>query len=149
MGKSHELVLIGIVMVVGILAGTLYVHAAGTQPRLSLSDGALKTPEERVAMENRAIDIALSDPRVGKLANVTGARIFSGFYMNFQVFWDNNVTQTGGYGMDWDQKYRAFVTIRYPDDTGYGIHVNITDGIVDEPVKALWKNDGRDFYLIP
>jgi hypothetical protein len=145
MGKMREYVLIGVIMIIGVLAGTVYVHAVGGQRQLTLSEGQPETVEERVSLENQAIELALADPRIKPLANVSGIKIFSVFYMNFQIIWDNNVTQPGKYNLDWDQKYRATVWIRYPDDTGYSVDVNITDKLVGEPKHVVW--EGNDVYL--
>lgn len=148
MGKMREYALIGVIMIVGVLAGAVYVHAVGGQPKLTLSDGMPKTQEERLALENQAIELALADPRIKPLANVTGVKIFSTFGMCFKIIFDNNVTQTGNFKLDWDQKYRALVTIRYPDDTGYGVDVNITDKVVGEPKQAVWE-EGKYFKYLP
>jgi len=48
-----------------------------------------------VSLENQAIELALAYPRIKPLANVSGIKIFSVFYMSFQIIWDNNVTQPG------------------------------------------------------
>ena len=150
MRKLRELTLIGAIMAVGVLAG-LYVHASGSQYIISVSDWGLKTPEERVALENQAIDLALSDSRVSKLANVTGVRILSTFYTNFSLVFNKNDTLSPGASYittTWDGKYRALVTIQYKDDTGYGVDVNITDKVVGAPVKAVWEDGGKVFKLL-
>ena len=137
MGKLREMAFIGAIMIVGVLAGTLYVRMVGGQPIISLNNGALKTPEERIALENKAIQIALSDPKISKLANVTGVKIFSTFYTYLRIIFDNNSTRDGSKGQNatatWDGKYRAVVTIMYPDGTTYHVDVNITDHIVEAP----------------
>ena len=153
MNKIREYVLIGAIMIVGVLAGTVYVHAVGGQQYLTLIEGSPKTVEDRVALENQATELALADPRIQSLANVSGVRIFAVFTMNFQVIWDQvtingvlvNVTQSGKYTLDWDQKYRATVWIRYPDNTGYGVDVNITDKLVGDPKPVVWV--GEDVYF--
>jgi hypothetical protein len=145
MGKTREGLLIGAIMILGVLAGTVYVHAVGGQQSLTLSEGEPKTAEERVALENQAIELALADPRIQPLANVSGVKIFSVFHMNFQVVFDNNATQSGKFNASWDQKYRATVWIRYTDNSGYSVDVNITDKLVEEPVHVVW--EGNDVYL--
>jgi hypothetical protein len=141
----REYALIGAIMIMGVLAGTVYVYAVGGQQYLTLNEGAPKTAEERIALENQAIELALADPRIQSLTNVSGVKIFSVFTMHFQVIWDNNVTQSGKDTVDWDQKYRATVWIRYPDNTGYSVDVNITDKLVGEPTHVVW--EGNDVYL--
>ena len=143
--KIREYALIGAIMIIGVLAGTVYVHAVGGQQILTLSEGAPKTAEERIALENQAIELALTDPKIQPLANVSGVKIFSVFTMHFQVIWDNNVTQSGKDVVDWDQKYRATVWMRYPDNTGYSVDVNITDKLVGEPKLVVWV--GEDVYF--
>lgn len=143
--KMKEYALIGAVMIIGVLAGTVYVHAVGSQQYLTLIEGAPKTAGERIALENQAIELALADPRIQPLANVSGVKIFSVFTMHFQIIFDNNVTQSGKDTVDWDQKYRATVWIRYTDNSGYSVDVNITDKLVGEPVHVVWK--GNDVYL--
>ncbi len=65
--------------------------------------------------------------------------------MHFQIIFDNNVTQSGKNTVDWDQIYRATVWIRYTDNSGYSVDVNITDKLVGEPVHVVWV--GNDVYL--
>jgi hypothetical protein len=146
----REYALIGVIMIVGVLAGAVYVHAVGGQPKLTLSDGQPKTQEERIALENQAIELALADSRIKQLANVSGVKIFSTFYMQFKIVYTNETTEGPGwikdFKIDWDGKYRALVTIRYPDDTGYGVDVNITDKVVGEPKQAVW---GKYFKYLP
>ena len=150
MSKMREYALIGVIMIVGVLAGAVYVHAVGGQPKLTLSDGQPKTQEERIALENQAIELALADSRIKQLANVSGVKIFSTFYMQFKIVYTNETTEGPGwikdFKIDWDGKYRALVTIRYPDDTGYGVDVNITDKVVGEPKQAVW---GKYFKYLP
>ncbi len=145
MTKIREYALIAVIMIMGVLAGAVYVHAVGGQQQLTLSEGQPKTQDERIALENQAIELALGDPRIKPLANVSGVKIFSVFTMHFQVIWDNNVTQSGKDVVDWDQKYRATVWMRYPDNTGYSVDVNITDKLVGDPQHVVW--EGNDVYL--
>jgi hypothetical protein len=145
----REYALIGVIMIVGVLAGAVYIHAVGGQPKLTLSDGMPKTQEERPALENQAIELALADSRIKQLANVSSIKIFSTFYMNFKIVYTNETTEGPGKDLkiDWDGKYRALVTIRYPDDTGYGVDVNITDKVVGEPKQAVWE-EGKYFKYL-
>lgn len=145
MGKTREGLLIGVIMIIGVLAGTVYVYAVGGQQSLTLSEGEPKTTEERVALENQAIELALADPRIQPLADVSGVKIFSVFHIDYQIVFDNNATQSGTFNAVWDQKYRATVWIRYPDNTGYNVEVNITDKLVGEPDHVVW--EGNDVYL--
>jgi hypothetical protein len=149
MHRLREYTLIGAMMVLGVILGTVYVHTAGGQTTLTLREGTPKTVEDRTALENEAIEIALSDPRVKPLTEGKTVRIFSTFYMTFHAVFDNEtLSPVKGklFHYEWDQKYRALVTIRYTDDTGYSIHVDITDKIVEEPRKVYWK--GEDFYAL-
>ena len=141
MHRLREYTLIGAIMVLGVILGTVYVHAAGSQPKLTLSEGTPHTVEERVALENEAVEIALSDPRVRTLTEGKTVRIFSVFYMNFHIVYDNVTNPAEGkpFYVEWDQKYRAQVTIRYPDGSGYRVDVNITDKAVGEPQRAVWE----------
>ena len=152
LGKMREYALIGVIMIVGVLAGAVYVHAVGGQPKLTLSDGQPKTQEERIALENQAIELALADSRIKQLANVSGVKIFSTSYMQVKIVYTNETTEGPGwvkdFKIDWDGKYRALVTIRYPDDTGYSIQVNITDRVIDEPKRAVWE-EGKYFIYLP
>jgi len=147
MGRIRETALVGAIMIVGILAGVLYVHTVGGQTRLSLSDGLLKTPEERIAMENQAIEIALSDPRVKPLVEGKEVRILSSFYIIGKLIpvYENGTVGDGGT----DGKYRAQVHLIYPDNTGYVIDVNITDKAVGEPLRGILEDGGKIFKLIP
>jgi hypothetical protein len=150
MHRLREYTLIGAVMVLGVILGTVYVHAAGSQVTLTLSEGELTSVEERVAQENKAIQIALADPRVKPLVEGKEVRIFSTFYTQGKLVYTNETTEEPGWIKDfkfgWDGKYRALVTIRYLDDTGYSIHVDITDRVVEEPRKVYWK--GECFYFL-
>ena len=148
MGKMRENALIGVIMIVGVLAGAVYVHAVGGQPKLTLSDGMLKTQEKRLALENQAIELALADSRIKTLADVSGAKINATLGMNYKISFDDNSTRTGYYTLEWDGKYRALVTIKYPDNTGYGVDVNITDKLVGEPKRAVWE-EGKYFKYLP
>ena len=149
MGKMREYALIGVIMIVGVLAGAVYVHAVGGQAKLTLSDGMPKTQEERLALENQAIELALADPKIKPLTDVTGVKIFSTFYMNFKIVVTNETTEGPGKDLKivWDGKYTALVTIRYLDDTGYGVDVNITDKVVGEPKQAVWE-EGKYFKYL-
>ncbi len=137
-------------MVLGVILGAAYVRAAGDQTTLTLSEGTPHTVEDRVALENEAIEIALSDPRVKPLVEGKEVKIFSTYYTQGKLVYTNETTEGPGWIKDfefaWDGKYRALVTIRYPDDTGYSIHVDITGRMVEEPRKAYWK--GGNFYLL-
>jgi hypothetical protein len=150
--RLREYTLIGAMMVLGVILGTVYVQAAGGQATLTLSDGEPKSAEDRMALENEAIEIALSDPRVKPLTEGKTVRIFSTFYMTFHVEfiekvpWGSAWRETFQYV--WDGKYRALVTLRYPDDTGYGVDVNITDRVVGEPQRAVWE-EGKYYKLLP
>lgn len=150
MHRLREYTLIGAMMVLGVILGIMYVHAAGGQATLTLSDGEPKSVEERVALENEAIQIALADPRVKPLVDGKEVRIFSTLYTQGKLVYTNETMEGPGwikdFKFDWDGKYRALITIRYPDDTGYGINVNITDRMVEEPKKAYWK--GEHFYFL-
>jgi len=151
MQRLREYTLIGAVIILGVILGTVYVQAAGDQATLTLSEGEPKSETERIALENEAIEIALADPRVKLLVEGKTVKIFSTFYMKFQVVFDNETLcpiECSLFHLEWDQKYRAFVSIRYADDTGYGIDVNITDKIVNEPQRAVWK-EGKYFKLLP
>jgi hypothetical protein len=150
MHRLREYTLIGTMMVLGVILGTAYVHTAGGQATLTLSEGTPHTVEDRVALENEAIEIALSDPRLKPLTEGKTVRIFSTFYMTFHVVFDNEtLSPVKGklFHYEWDQKYRALVTIRYTDDTGYGIDVNITDKAVGEPQRAIWE-EGKYFKYL-
>jgi len=152
LGKMRENALIGVIMIVGVLAGAVYVHAVGGQPKLTLSDGYPETQEERMALENEAIQIALSDPRVKPLTDGREVRIFSTYYTQGKIIYTNETTEGPGwvkdFKFDWDGKYRAVVTIRYPDNTGYSIQVNITDKMVEEPKRVIWV-EGHFFKYLP
>ena len=105
------------------------------------------TDEERKALEEEALEIALSDPRVKPLVEGKESKISASFKMTYTLRFVDNKTET--YYAQWDGKYRASVYIRYPDDTGYGFEVNITDKVAEEPRKAVWE-DGEHFkYLTP
>ena len=150
MHRLREYTLIGAMMVLGVILGAVYVHAAGGQATLTLSEGTPKTVEDRMALENEAIEIALSNPRVKPLTEGKTVRIFSTFYMTFHAVFDNEtLSPVKGklFHYEWDQKYRALVTIRYTDDTGYGIDVNITDKVVGEPQRAIWE-EGKYFKYL-
>lgn len=150
LNRLREYSTIGALMILGVLLGSAYVSAAGGQHTLTLSEGSPLTVEDRVAFENEAIEIALSDPRIKALTEGKTAMIFSSFYRTFHVV-DDNATNSFGcrrFHFEWDQKYRALVTIRYPDDTGYGVGINITDREVGEPRRAIWE-EGKYFkYLV-
>ncbi len=152
MSKIRELAVIGTVMIIGVLSGALYVHAIGAQPTIVVGDGQQVDTEKRLDLLNQAIEMVLSNPRTSKLSNITGVKIFSSMYTIFQVEFDHNDTEHAGASYittTWDGKYRAEVTLRYPDDTGYDIHVNITDGVIGDPVKAVWEDGGKIFKQLP
>lgn len=139
--------LIGAIMIVGVLAGVVYASNVGGQATiLKLSDGEPKSVEERIAFENEAIQIAIADPRVKPLVEGREVIIQAVFHMNFQLKFVDNSTET--FYAQWDGKHRASVHIRYPDDTGYWIEVNITDKIVDEPRGVVWGDRGT-FKFVP
>jgi len=158
--RLREYTLIGAMMVLGVILGTVYVYAAGGQATVTLSDGELKISELKVFLEgeaienevikNEAIQIALADSRVKPLVEGKEVRIFSNLYIRGKVVYTNETTEGPGWvkdiRFDWDGKHRALVTLRYPDNTGYSINVNITDRIVEDPRKGYWT--GEDFYFL-
>ena len=150
MHRLREYTFIGAMMVLGVILGMVYVNAAGSQATLTVSEGEVTSVEERIALENEAIQIALVDPRVKPLVEGKEVKIFSTYYTQGRLVYTNETTEGPGWIKDfefaWDGKYRALVTIRYPDDTGYSIHVDITGRMVEEPRKAYWK--GGNFYVL-
>ena len=148
MKNLREYSLIGALMVLGAVLGVVYASTYGPGTSLTLADTPI-TVEDRMAFENMAIEIALSDPRVKELTEGKTVMIFASFYRTFHAVDDNVTTQDGGklFHFEWDQKYRALVTIRYDDDTGYGVYINITDEEVGEPWRAVWE-DGKYFKQV-
>ena len=147
MGKMRENALIGVIMIVGVLAGAVYVHAVGGQTTLTLSAYEIKIVVHSQALENQAIELALADSRIKTLADVSGAKINATLGM-IKISFDSNSTRTGYCTVEWDGKYRALVTIKYPDNTGYGVDVNVTDKLVGEPKRAVWE-EGKYFKYLP
>ena len=54
--RLREYTLIGAMMVLGVILGTVYVYAAGGQATVTLSDGELKISELKVFLEGEAIE---------------------------------------------------------------------------------------------
>ncbi len=148
MEKTRLYAIIGVIMIAGVLAGAVYASRVGGQVTvLNASDGIPgPSVDERVALENEAIQIALDDPRVKPLVEGKEVIIQAVFKTHFQLKFVDNSTET--FYAQWDGKYRTNVYLRYPDNTGYSIEVNITDKIVDEPRAVIW-GDGGIFKFAP
>jgi hypothetical protein len=146
MSTTRHYALIGTMIILGVLAGVVYASKVDTRPEvLTVGDPILRTVEERAAYENEAIEIALADPRVKPLVEGREVTIRAVFGTLFEFkFYENS---TDRYFAQWDGKYRASVYLRYPDDTGYGIEVNITDLIVGEPRKVVWGEKGTFHFI--
>jgi len=166
MWNMRQLALVGAIMTVGIVTGALYTSMTDVKQTLTISDGK-PTVEDKLAMANRAIEMVKADPKTAAITNVGGAIFYSKVSESTQY---NivlvNGTQGSSHGTNVvisgntfliehvdtskdNTSYSAFVTIRYPDDSGYAITVNLSEGIVEEAKKAVWENDGKVFRLMP
>lgn len=86
------------------------------------------TDIERVELEQRAVDFALSDNGVKELIQATQYRVTS--ILRFTI---RRVERRDKlWLMEWDGKLRALVTIIFTDNTGYYIEVNLTDETIEE-----------------
>ncbi len=101
--------------------------------------------DDRIALENMAIEIALADPRVKPLFEGKECTIQAFYKKTFQLKFVDNNTET--FYAQWDGQDRASVQIRYPDNNGYWIEVNITNRIVDEPRKVVWEDKGTLHFI--
>ena len=146
--RKREYAIIGIAVILSVLTGAVYASQVGGQfTVINVSEGMPDTVEERAALEKEAIEIALADPRIKPLTEGKEARILSTLKpLHFTLKYVDNKTET--YYAQWDGKNSALVTIRYPDDTGYGFEVNITDRVVGEPRRAIWE-EGKYFRYEP
>jgi 3-isopropylmalate dehydratase small subunit len=136
------------VIAIGIATGLVYVHALDGQKTYQFFEVNIKPTERNQTLEKQAIALALADSRIKPLANVSGAQISATVGQNYQIIFDNNSTKTGNCTAIWDGKYTALVTIKYPDNSGYGVEVNITDKIVGDPKKGVW-DEGNYFKYLP
>jgi hypothetical protein len=119
----------------GMLLGSIFVYATDGERTFTFSLGEPETVEERLELQNEAINIALSDSRVLPLTLEKEYRLLSILYNKYTVkeltkeqlglnSWRSEVQ------LLWDGKHRALVTILYNDGSGYHVDVNITDGLV-------------------
>ncbi len=146
--KVRNYALIGVVVILGVLAGAVYASKVGREVTvLNMREGLPDSAEARLALENEAIEIALADPRVKPLTEGKEFTVSALLKLQFSLKFVDNQTET--YYAQWDGKNRALVIIRYPDDTGYAFDVNITDRLVGEPRRVAWEDGGKSFKYLP
>ncbi len=146
--KVRDYALIGVVVILGVLAGAVYASKVGGEVTvLNMREGLPDSAEARLALENEAIEIALADPRVKPLTEGKEFTVSALLKVQFSLKFVENKTET--YYAQWDGKNRAVVTIRYPDDTGYTFDVNITDRLVEEPRRVAWEDGRKSFKYLP
>ena len=131
-----RMLLITILVTLGLGLGTIYVLVAGggeiqVMKGEFVGDGLPTTDDERERLEAQAIEVALGDERVKELIEGRQYELESTFYSTWQMETVSKDPGVETFKFVWDGKLRAMVTIVYEDDSGYFIHVNITDMTVE------------------
>lgn len=135
-----KLVLSVTLLILGGILGVAYTQLTGGK---TVTYDAGETAATQ-STENRAIDLALRDPRVSALTEGKQCRILATRFERLKIVFDNSTSGTKitavGEGteitMRSHTKPMVLVTIIYPDGSGYFVDVSVDEGEVSEPVYA-------------
>lgn len=133
-----------VLILLGFGLGMVYVVASGAQGEtityeiplevkgIWVGEAPRLTHEERIRLEEQAIDLALSDPRVKELVDAKQYRVVSNVGLKIRVIDETKEDEYMILRCEWDGKIRALVTIIFADGSGFSVDVNLTDGTVED-----------------
>ena len=129
-----------VLILIGFGLGMSYVVASGARGPIAyfeckviwIGEEPSLTPDGRIRLEEQAIDLALSNPRVKELIEGKQYRVVAAFYISGRYEIGPKEGEYTILRFEWDGKLRTLVTIIFADDSGYYVDVNLTDGIVED-----------------
>lgn len=141
MRKTKPVILLIIAASVVFTATLVFSCEQGKVEMHSLPDHPPETVKEREAVESRALEIALSDPRVKSLmdSKKCGYDLQSNCYTLHKLLFEEEQWEgSGEYHLGWDGELRGQVVLSYDDGSIYCVHVDVTDETVRYTMYIKW-----------